>query len=209
MAKVEGVRERVHYLLYDSIFVAEPGTGTPANPPGTFESALTDPRVIRFFVDTQNKTKLETNMQAAGVLPSQNTFEARAMRVAMSSVLFRKGDTQQEKAKQVIEEPEVVAALIYNTTTTLYVGEKVMFEGPTFMFPSGAGVQSGFPTVVNHGNPDPQATFRFAEPVVIERQQNFRVEMAFPRGVPRRLANATGPLHVWVLLDGYLMRDVQ
>jgi hypothetical protein len=208
VAKVEGYQERLHWSLYDSIFIPDPAGGA-APTPGTFESAMTDPRVIRFFADMQNKTKLETNMQAAGVLPSQNTFEARALRVVMSSVLFKRGDTPQEKAKQVIEEPEVLAALIYNTTTTLFVGEKVMFEGPTFLFPSGAGVQSGFPTVVNHGHADPAATFRFAEPVVIEKQQNFRVELAFPRGVPPRLARATGPLHVWVVLDGYLMRDVQ
>ena len=44
---------------------------------------MTDPRMIRFFVDVQNKTKLETNLQAAGVLPSLNTFEARALRVVV------------------------------------------------------------------------------------------------------------------------------
>lgn len=200
MAKIEGYLEQLHWSLWDSVRVAEETV---------FEDALTDPRVIRFFVDTQSKTKLETNMQAAGVLPSQNTFLIHAMRVVMSSVPFKRSDTQQEKAKQVVDEPEMVAALIYNTTTTLFVGEKVMFEGPTFMFPSGAGVHSGFPSVVNHGDPNPMATFRFAEPVPIDKQQNFRVEIAFPRGVPPRLASVRGPLHVWVVLDGYLKRDVQ
>ena len=42
--------------------------------------------MIRFFVDVQNKTRLETNLQASGVLPSLNTFEARAMRVVVSSL---------------------------------------------------------------------------------------------------------------------------
>ena len=46
---------------------------------------MTDPRVIRFFVDVQNKTKLETNLQAAGQLPSLNSFEARALRVVVSN----------------------------------------------------------------------------------------------------------------------------
>ncbi len=200
MAKIEGFLEQVHWSLWDAVRVAEETV---------FEDALTDPRVIRFFVDNQSKTKLETNMQAAGVLPSQNTFLIHTMRVVMSSVHFKKGDSAQEKAKLVVEEPEILAALIYNTTTTLFVGEKVMFEGPTFMFPSGAGVQSGFPTVVNHGVCDPSAIFRFAEPVPIDKQQNFRVELAFPRGVPPRLASVKGPLHVWVVLDGYLKRDVQ
>ena len=53
---------------------------------------MTDPRVIRFFVDVQNKTKLETNMQAAGMLPSQNSFEARALRVVVSSLQPKKED---------------------------------------------------------------------------------------------------------------------
>ena len=58
-------------------------------------------------------------------------------------------------------------------------------------------------------SPDPGAIFRFAEPVHIDSQQNFRVEMQFPRDVPEHLANVHGPLRVWVMLDGYLVRDVQ
>lgn len=99
--------------------------------------------------------------------------------------------------------------------TTLIVGEKIMIETPTFYFPSGAGVSPGNGTVNNHGEPDPMATFRFSEPVIIEPQQNFRVEMLFPQGVPGQsgvpgnLANVSGPLRIWVVLDGYLTRDVQ
>ena len=44
---------------------------------------------------------------------------------------------------------------------------------------------------------------------MIEAQQNFRVEMQFPRDVPRPVAKAIGPLRVWVVLDGYMVRDVQ
>jgi hypothetical protein len=118
----------------------------------------------------------------------------------------------------LISEGEILADLIYNSVTSLLVGEKVMIEAPTFWFPSGAGVFPGFPNVSNHGEPDPMATFRFAEPVFIEPQQNFRVEMLFPRGVPgqgtpdpdpTKLAGMKGPLRVWVALDGYLTRDVQ
>lgn len=229
MAKVQGVKEKLHFPLYDAFFVPEPGEGTPPNPPGTFQSAMTDPRVIRFFVDIQNKTKLETNLQAAGVLPSLNTFEARALRVVISNLRLKeikervrkppadasKPPTIEEKA--LISESEILADLIYNSVTTLLVGEKIMIEAPTFWFPAGAGVFPGFPTVSDHGVPDPMATFRFAEPVFIEPQQNFRVEMLFPRGVPgqgtppnpNQLAGVTGPLRIWVALDGYLTRDVQ
>src|SRR5919106_7068837 len=89
MAKVQGVKEKLHSPIYDAFFVPEPkeasGTGKRF-----FTDFMTDPRVIRFFVDVQNKTKLETNLQASGVLPSLNTFEARAMRVIASSFCLPK-----------------------------------------------------------------------------------------------------------------------
>jgi hypothetical protein len=58
------------------------------------------------------------------------------------------------------------------------------------------------------------ATFRFSEPVTIEPNQNFRVEMMFPHGLPGQgtdygLATVPGPFRLWVVLDGYLTRDVQ
>lgn len=227
MAKVQGVKEKLHSPVYDAFFVKdEPPTG----PKRKFTEFMTDPRVIRFFVDVQNKTKLETNLQASGVLPSLNTFEARALRVVVSSLRLPPPESQyyppaspkeKEIKSAVIEattEGEILADLIYNSVTSLIVGEKIMIEMPTYWFPAGAGVSPGFPRVSNHGEPDPTATFRFAEPVFIEPQQNFRVEMSFPHGVPgqgapvldpARLANVTGPLRIWVVLDGYLTRDVQ
>jgi hypothetical protein len=84
------------------------------------------------------------------------------------------------------------------------VGEKIMIEMPTYYFPAGAGVSPGNGAVTNHGEPDPMATFRFSEPVIIEPQQNFRVEMLFPQGVPAAVADAIGPLRIWTVLDGYL-----
>src|SRR6266540_3635340 len=81
MARVSGVKEKVHSPMYDAFFVPGAKNGTGAK---TFKDMMTDPRVIRFFVDIQNKTRLETNLQASGVLPSLNTFEARAMRVVAS-----------------------------------------------------------------------------------------------------------------------------
>ncbi len=229
MAKVQGVKEKLHSPVYDVFFVKDEeknGNGTKK----TFTDFMTDPRVIRFFVDIQNKTKLETNLQASGVLPSLNTFEARALRVAVSNIRLTETKTIKKPVMPVetstietdalISESEILADLIYNSVTSLIVGEKIMIEMPTFWFPSGAGVSPGFPTVSNHGEPDPTATFRFAEPVYIEPQQNFQVEMSFPQGVPgaellldeakkRRLAGMIGPLRIWVVLDGYLTRDVQ
>jgi hypothetical protein len=303
MAKVQGVKEKLHSPIYDAFLV-------PPDPTKTFKDFMTDPRMIRFFVDVQNKTRLETNLQASGVLPSLNTFEARAMRViastyclpkdglfilskaiidagneyrtanppappqtpplpadppaqdrlinevrkAFATVIgtasvnghlnqaiidegnkYRTADpvnpgtvkgpppvpanqtAQKDLVDQIVEAFEagckaasgVLPELIYNSVTTLLVGEKIMIESPTFYFPSGAGVSPGGVEVTNHGAPDPMATFRFSEPVTIESQQAFRVEMLFPQGVPGLLANTSGPLRIWAVLDGYLTRDVQ
>jgi hypothetical protein len=244
MARFQGAKEKLHLPIYDAFFV--PGAkNTNTTQAKKFEEMMTDPRVIRFFVDVQNKTRLETNLQAAGVLPSLNTFEARAMRVVTSmpqvvvdrnqilpavdaycSVLNQKSPAASEPEKRIAQDNLIAAIrtecdrgcvaaslilpeLIYNSVTTLLVGEKIMIEMPTYWFPSGAGVSPGNGTVTNHGEPDPMATFRFAEPVFIEPQQNFRVEMLFPQGVPEAVKNALGPLRIWVVLDGYLTRDVQ
>jgi hypothetical protein len=200
MAKVQGVKEKLHSPIYDAFFVPDK--------PATFQSTMTDPRVIRFFVDVQNKTKLETNLQASGVLPSLNAFEARALRVVVSNLRFDKG-TEIVNLQQNLNESEILADLIYNSVTSLIVGEKIMIEMPTYFFPAGAGVSPGNGAVTNHGDPDPMATFRFSEPVIIEPQQNSRVEMLFPQGVPESVKTAKGPLRIWTVLDGYLTRDVQ
>jgi hypothetical protein len=235
MAKVQGVKEKLHMSLYDAFFVpkVEEKENPDRNEKKFFSDFMTDPRVIRFFVDVQNKTRLETNLQAAGVLPSMNSFETRAMRVVVSGIrcdrnLAKPGEHSEpaDPLKQLpieLNEAEILADLIYNSVTSLIVGEKTMIEMPTYWFPAGAGVTPGFPTISNHGEPDPMATFRFAEPVIIEPHQSFRVEMLFPRGVPGqdefsgdrvpskplKLAGVRGPLRIWVVLDGYLTRDVQ
>jgi hypothetical protein len=163
--------------------------------------------MIRFFVNIQNKTRLETNLQASGVLPSQNTFEARALRI-VASILPAPPATVDLLADAARVATIFLQRLIYYSVTRLLVGEKTMIEVPSFYFPSGAGV-NGNGNAPSHGNPDPMGTFRFAEPVVLEPNQNFRVEMEFPRDVPDGVRGVAGPLWVWVVLDGYLTRDAQ
>ena len=60
MAIVQGVREKVHFPIYDCFFLPGPKNGEA---PKTFVEMMTDHPVIRFFVDAKGKTKLETNMQ--------------------------------------------------------------------------------------------------------------------------------------------------
>jgi hypothetical protein len=104
----------------------------------------------------------------------------------------------------------LIGKLIYNTVTTLYVGEKAMIQMPTFFFPGGAGPYSETGSFTTHGEPSPVATFRFAEPVFIERNQNFRVEIEVPHvEVFNEVKRIYGPFQTWVILDGYMTRDVQ
>jgi hypothetical protein len=104
----------------------------------------------------------------------------------------------------------VIGKFIYNTVTTFFVGEKIMIQVPTWFFPAGAGPYSEDGKVTTHGYPNPQATFHFAEPVKIDAQQNFRVEIEVPESdVLRELQRLYGPLFIWVILDGYMTRDVQ
>jgi hypothetical protein len=108
------------------------------------------------------------------------------------------------------EENELLTRFIFNTVTTLYVGEKVMIEAPTWFFPGGAGVHSASRKVANHGEPDPRAAFALAEPVRIEPGENFRVEIEVPEGEAlKELQRTYGPLFIWVVIDGFMTRAVQ
>lgn len=316
MAIVQGIREKVHLPIYDSLSVESGKQLREAEPSS----------ILKFFVNVQKKTKLETNLQSASLLPHYNTFEARAMRVVISDlppkfsaevkveakgldvlnprdqridiegdVEFeaspptafeegkvvtadiklglnrfmellqeaREGDgfatiglreegvtlraetnilvgtaiepienafgaitlSVAEMEKILKDQPEqdqppkeqafpgagtIIGKLIYNTVTTLYVGEKIMIQMPTWFFPGGAGPYSEKVGVTTHGEPSPTATFRFAEPIFIDKQQNFRVEIEIPNtDTLKQIQRIYGPMNLWVVLDGYMTRDVQ
>jgi hypothetical protein len=76
MAVVQGVRERVHLPIYDSLTI----------PSGQQLRDVEASSTLKFFVNVQGKTKLETNLQSASLLPHYNTFEARALRVVISDL---------------------------------------------------------------------------------------------------------------------------
>jgi hypothetical protein len=322
MAVVQGIREKVHLPIYDSVHVK------PKEQLRDVENGSSS--TLKFFVDVQRKTKLETNLQSASLLPHYNTFEARAMRVVISDLppQFPDEPTVKDEALEVLDEndnqikpdgdplpdraaanaervwadidlgldrimelleearksedgfaavspteegvtlwvgnaaadevpngdineeavgeigsiwldvstiegyiaeirPEIkqppkaqlhpnngagtiISKFIYNTVTTLYVGEKIMIQMPTWFFPAGAGPYSEAAAFTTHGEPSPTATFRFAEPVFVDKQQNFRVEIEIPdTDVLKEVQQTYGPLFIWVVLDGYMVRDVQ
>lgn len=312
MAVVQGIREKVHSPLYDALSVE------PAQQLREVESSS----ILKFFVNVQGKTKLQTNLQSASLLPHYNTFEARAMRVVISDLppqfperdktkakdvgfdvtdeegnpvngagdpktpatdptditadielgldrwmeLLKEARASEDKEAEVSPDEEgveltgltgattaedvagkgcvifvtakdiedivvdklrnkappkeqlkpedgtanIVSKFIYSTVTTFYVGEKAMVQAPTWMFPSGAGAFSQTGKFTTHGEPNPLATFRFAEPIYIDKQQNFRVEMEVPDSdTLKELQQLYGPLNIWIVLDGYMTRDVQ
>jgi hypothetical protein len=321
MARVENVMERIQGPLYDSVSV------DGRQQIGDVEKSGT----LKFFVNVQGKTKLETNQQSASLLPHYNTFEARAMRVVISDLppeypsdenqgpfattddvevsdpdgqgfaisddghvvltnltselaitasvettidrlakLFKEASESDDgiaeldidddavtlvaangsdienqaiidavanlggtvvlykedledmndslKTKAIPKEQldpnngsgTIIGKLIYNTVTTLYVGEKQMISMPTWFFPAGAGPYSETGRFTTHGEPSPTATFRFAEPVYIDKQQNFRVEIEIPdTDTLKEIQQIYGPMSIWVVLDGYMTRDVQ
>lgn len=275
MAVVQGVKERLHYPVFSCLTVEPEHQLREAEPTS----------ILKFFVDVQKKTKLETNLQSAGLLPHYNTFEARALRVVFSdlppsfsedvevevtgtpespvlrtdlarlmelydevrddadgkvelrvssdgeeledqtqgtAVTFEVADIEaaiddlgkeappSEQLSPANGAGSIVSKFLYNTVTSLYVGEKLMISMPTWFFPAGAGPYSEGAHFTTNGEPNPTATFRFAEPVFIDKQQNFRVEIEVPDSkVLEELQKIYGPLFIWVVLDGYMTRDVQ
>jgi len=340
MAVVQGIKEKVHSPIYDS-FKIKPEEQWRDGEGGSSST-------LRFFVDVQGKTKLETNLQTAGLLSHYNTFEARAMRLVISDLppafpddpaaedveldvtdfdenefvvdtvapnagkigvvgsgpdgadfvidsedgfalaatnapvtadielgldrlvellkqaqesedgfasvpadddgvslsagtlevdsetvadfggliwlsvdqlegLLFDDDQIPEKKRPLPEQLNttngsgtIIGKLIYNTVTTFYVGEKIMIQMPSFFFPAGAGVYSEGASFTTNGEPSPTATFRFAEPIFIDKQQNFRVEVEIPDAdTLKEIQRNYGPLNIWLVLDGYMTRDVQ
>ena len=340
MAIVQGIKEKCHLPIYDSLSVD--GAQQLRDVEGT--------STLKFFGNVQGKTKLETNLQSASLLPHYNTFEARAMRVVISDLppefpkdltlsderypvtdedglqvlvdengdvvevdengdpvppeddpatntdestttpetfalfadfdlgldrimellaearenvdqlafidvdedgvtlttdedladvdddtlvknVFKAGgsidisvgdlerlisdlDEREQPPKEQLKPNNgsgtIIGKLIYNTVTTLYVGEKIMIQMPTWFFPAGAGPYSETGRFTTHGEPSPMATFRFAEAIQVDRGQNFRVEMEIPdTDVLKEIQRIYGPLNIWVVLDGYMTRDVQ
>ena len=220
MAKVQGIQEKLHWPLYDAFVVPEQNghDGGADVCVGDGQTGRAHPALLRRRAEQD-----ASRDQPAGVRTTAEPQSLRGPRDARGRVADAAPRQGRQRRRTSAHDPDtdnVLADLIYNSVTSLLVGEKTMIEMPTYYFPAGAGVSPGTEGLPSHGQPDPMATFRFSEPVQIEPNQNFRVEILFPQGVPerqaahshhgpQRLGDATGPLRLWVVLDGYLTRDVQ
>jgi hypothetical protein len=151
--------------------------------------------------------ELHTQIAQLGMEARQTSAEAirRCLRERLRNELLIPIDEQ-----LFANGAEILSKLIYHSVTSFVVGEKTMMQMPTWFFPAGAGPYAEDGRVVTHGFPTPEATFHFAEPVFVDAQQNFRVEIEVPDAtVLGELQRIYGPLFIWVVLDGYMQRDVQ
>jgi hypothetical protein len=199
MAGVQGIKEKVHLPIYDSLRVE------PKKQLRDIETS----NVLKFFVDARGKTKLETN---ASLFSHFDRFDVTGMRVVISDLPpeFPVEITAADTDQAVTAAGNLIGKLIYNTVTTLFVGEQIKIQMPTWFFPGGAGPRSDTKSVTTHGEPSPTATFRFAEPIFIDKQQNFRVEIEVPHAdFLKEMQRIFGPLFIWVVLDGFMTRDAQ
>jgi hypothetical protein len=216
-------KEKIHWTLYDAAPAVPREEEEDADGNFGFQRILGSGNVLSFFQDLQRKTKLETNMEASGLL-SRNSYEIRALRIVIAP-LPQEDDGEAPPDEEPADgnlvagdlgssefNAQVIEEFIYNSVTTLRVGEKLYIEAPTFLFPAGAGA-SGFSgngeSSFSHGEANPMATWRFAEPIVIPPQQSFRLEISFPRGLQTLSNLGNSMIRVWAILDGYLTRDVQ
>lgn len=194
MPKIVGLRERRHQPYYDTL-VRE----TNDEFAGTVVSQTT-----RLFNGTNLGQAYWTNMNAAGVFPSDNTYIVLSIRC----YLFFKGTS---------------ALLMYARVSqqlylTLFVGDKPQFQAPAWYFPQGGGVwiyDSATP-IGSNGVPSQEAILKLAKPIPIPARQHFNVEAVFhdvgSQSVRTEYINSStqiGEREIKVFIDGVHTRDVQ
>jgi hypothetical protein len=227
MARRKGIKEKVHLPIYDSVRVA------PKKQLRDVETGS----VFTFFVHTKGKSKLETNaslfsdftrFEAGGMrvvisdLPAEFPDEITAARKNAAGVIGSSTSEideylagLEENIRPLHEQyfasngtGSLIAKLIYNTVTALIVGEKTMIQMPTWFFLGDPGPSLYTPREIHRVEPSATPTFRFAEPIVIDKQQNFRAEIEVPHAESlKELQRIYGPMLIWVVLDGDLTRE--
>jgi hypothetical protein len=97
---------------------------------------------------------------------------------------------------------------------TLNIGDKPQFEGQSWYFPAGGGIE-GFDSggqVVNNGSATKQAILKFAKPIPIPARQHFFVQASFhdlgADSVRTDLNGTDADRELAVLIDGIHTRDV-
>lgn len=195
MPKLQGVRERRHQPIYDTLIRAD----ALAAPSPTLT------QTTKLFSAGQNLSQTEwTNMATAGQLASDQTQVILAMRCW----LYFRGTNSLA----------MYSLCVHQLYLNLYVGDKSLFLSPAWMFPAGGGVW-GFDSatpLANNGVPSQDAILKFAKAIPVPARQHFYVEATFydtgTTSVRTEYLNSStsvGEREIKVFLDGINTRDVQ
>jgi hypothetical protein len=191
MPRIHGVRERRHQPFYDTLVRT---TGNPTTP------ILNN---TKLFGNANIGNQGLTNLQVAGQLASDQTYVILALRCW----LFFDGTNRRANYLGV-------AAQLY---FTLVVGDKPMFQAPSWYHPSGGGIY-GFDastSIFTLGEPTQEAILKLARPIIVPVRQNFSVNADFfSIGTTVALdglnSGATDDQKVIMyMIDGLQTRDVQ
>jgi hypothetical protein len=224
MAKLKGVRERVHQPFFDSL-VRGIGITTIANQFQLFGAANVGQPDL-------------TNLQIPGVLASDQTYIVKAVRCVMwfqslndpeFNTAFGTLPAITTSLGSNSRAEDLYMLMAYGGYFNLSVGNKPMLNGPLWYIPAGGGV-SGFTTennrhVLSNGVATQEAILKLAKDIHVPARQNFACQINFfpyaVRGAGQggAIASPVNPLDclnqfdgmklIQIHLDGVQTRDVQ
>lgn len=195
MPKLNGVRERRHQPIYDTLIRAD----ALAAPSPTLSQST------KLFAAGTNLSLVEwTNMSTSGQLSSDQTQVILAMRCWL---WFRGTNSL-----------AIYSLCVHQLYLNLYVGDKSLFLSPCWMFPAGGGVWGYDSTtpLANNGVPTQESILKFAKAIPVPARQHFYVDATFydtgTTSVRTEYLNSStsvGEREIKVFLDGINTRDVQ
>lgn len=166
--------EALHWVMYDSKLLG---------------ASDVDATLFQDPVGSASKTLQDTNMRAAGELPSEQEFEIRAI--------------------SVHAQPDITKALLVGLLTDavleIWIGEKPYHQVPLVKVVAACGIE-GLTTgttieLYHNGIGDPRALYTLNPTLIIEPKENFRVELHW--------TTAPTAVKFWVNLEGILRRAIQ
>ena len=190
MPRIAQIRQRRHQPFWASLVRALGPLTTPIASGAKLFSSI-------------GGNKAETNMQTAGVLPSDQTYVILSARVFMHF----EGTNKRTNYRRV-------ASQMFNT---LYVGDAPQFEAPCWYYPAGGGIAGHDATesVLNNGEPTTKSIMLFAKPISVPVRQHFAVQCDFwSIGTVNALdllnaGAANDEKVITFMIDGVHTRDVQ
>ena len=191
MPRLHGYRERLHQPVWDTLI------RTVGNPATAIVNST------KLFGNANIGNLALTNLQVAGQLASDQTYVILALRCW----LFFNGTNRRANYLNVTSQ------LFW----TLIVGNKPMFQAPSWYHPAGGGVW-GFDSttsIFSNGTPEQGSILKLARPIIVPVRQNFAARADFfNMGSVSALdglnSGATDDQkNIAFMIDGLQTRDVQ